>query len=176
MLGDRVAWSTIVTSNLDRVYDRALRMLNSISAANEITQATFVQAWERRSQYKGEHPISNWIMSICRRLCLDELRRRQRRLSDISMDDSPAAESAGAIRIEGGPSAKDLDMRLDLERALDKLDEMEREAFILVCVQGYTSDQAAAYVGTKPSTMRSRLSRAKKKLIELMDEYRSGRW
>jgi RNA polymerase sigma-70 factor (ECF subfamily) len=174
--GDRTALDIIVASSLERVYDRALRMLKSSSAAEDVTQLTFVRVMQNLSQYKGDRPLSNWIISICRNACLDELRRQQRHVGDALIDDPSCHPSTGPIQLQKGVTAEDLSIRLDLEKALDALDEVEREAFILICVRGHTSKEAAEYIGVEPSTVRSRVARAKRQLIVLMDEYRGGQW
>ena len=66
-------------------------------------------------------------------------------------------------------------VQVDIEHALDSLGEEEREAFVLMKVAGYTSAEAAKLVGVAPTTIRSRMARARERLARLLAGYDEDR-
>jgi RNA polymerase sigma-70 factor (ECF subfamily) len=169
--GDESAWEVIVMRNYDDVWDLSVNIMRDRTAAEDVLQDTFLAARRKLEQYRGECPLRNWIFTICRNRCRDEFRRRGRRSRDVSMD-SGESDSAGrpVVVMEGAEDA--WVRRQDLDRALDRLGDEEREAFVLMKAMEYSSEKAAKLVGVAPSTMRSRLGRAREQLATWLDEYR----
>lgn len=151
--GDDVAFETLVRRHTATVWRFARTMTPDDHAAEEIVQDTFMKAYRGLGSYRGEGAITTWLYSICRRTAID--RGRGRSAVVVALD---AARSVPARDLAA-------DDRVVLEAAIASLPEEEREAFVLSAVLGYSQEEAAALVGIPASTMRSRMSRARTRLL-----------
>lgn len=158
--GDERAFESLVRLHTDAAWRMARSMLGDHFAAQEAVQDTFVKAYRNLHSFRGEAKVSTWLLAICHRTCIDRLRLR--RHSVVSLDEA---------RREQAPNDP-TDLRLAVENALAALPGDEREAFTLVEVVGHTREEAAAIVGVPASTMRSRVARARQKLVQALGDAR----
>lgn len=155
--GDDAAFEVIVRRHTDAVWRLARSLVSDDATAEEAVQDTFVKAYRALPTFRGDAAVSTWLHAICARTCLD--RRRRRRLESVPLDDAATAAAAS------GPAPSGVEDRIVLDAAIAQLPDDERIAFTLVSVLGYAHDEAAAIVGSVPSTMRSRLARARTRLV-----------
>ena len=151
-----MAFETVVRRHTDAVWRFARSMVRDDATAEDIVQETFLKAHRGLSSYRGESAVTTWLYAICRRIVIDHGRRSAHVL--VPLD--------GASVIAG--SADRPEDRLDLEAAMAALPAEEREAFVLAVVLGYSQEEAAGVVGIPASTMRSRVSRARMRLVEAL--------
>ena len=149
------------------VYNHAFRLTGSWSLAEEIVQATFLTAWQRRADIRliDGSPLP-WLLVTAGNHARTEQRtltRWRRRLLH-----SPAAEATG-------DPADDVAGRLDDERqmrgvldAMGRLPRAEREAVALCLWSGVGYPEAAAVLGISETAVRSRVSRARSRLTRLL--------
>jgi RNA polymerase sigma-70 factor (ECF subfamily) len=178
---DAVAWGTLVGIVSDDLWRLASHFAEGDrETAADLVQQTYLKAQQSLGQLRDHGRFRNWIRVICRRCWLDQIDERKRHSRDVSMDGlSPYDASADALdrrlnAMAACPNRSPEDgwiARLDLERALDRLQEDERQAFLLIKRIGVTSEEAAEIVGVPASTMRSRLGRARAKLADPLEEY-----
>ncbi len=160
--GDREAFALLYHRYKPDVWNLAYLTLRDIHEAEDSLQETFVKALRALSSSGEIASVRPWLLTICRNVCLDRLRAEQRRPS-VSLDDERLPELTAT-------AADDLSM-LDFRRALAQLAPEDREAFMLVDVLGYRSHEAAAILAVAaPSTLRSRLSRARRQLAPLISD------
>lgn len=159
--GDDAAFELLVRRHTDAAWRMARSMLRDDFAAEEAVQDTFLKAHRNLHTFRGDAKVSTWLLSICRRSCLDRLRLK--RHETVELDET---------RHEGGSEDR-TDLRLAVEQALKDLPDEEREAFVLVEVVGHTREEAADIVGVPPSTMRSRVSRARDRLARALGDARA---
>ncbi|HWH93564.1 MAG TPA: RNA polymerase sigma factor [Baekduia sp.] len=159
-LGDPEAFAVIYQRYKLDVWHLAWFTLRDHHDAEDVTQDTFLKAHRALGQYHRDGSLRAWLLTICRNACRDRLRAAQRH-DLVALDEELAALAAGG---EGAGGA-DRERHLDFHRALAALPEDEREAFLLVDVLGCHSDEAARIAGVRaPSTLRSRLARARRAL------------
>ena len=158
--GDDGAFEDLVRRHTDAAWRMARSMLRDDFAAEEAVQDTFLKAHRNLHTFRGDAKVSTWLLSICHRTCIDRLRRK--RLDVVSLED---------VRREKG-TEDHTDLKIAVEEALDGLPHDEREAFVLVEVVGHSREDAADIVGVPPSTMRSRVSRAREKLVRALGDAR----
>ncbi|HVT37633.1 MAG TPA: RNA polymerase sigma factor [Gemmatimonadaceae bacterium] len=163
-LGDDEAFSQLYDTHHRRVFALLLRLERDEMAAAEALQETFIQAWKGIRAFRGASGFGTWVHKIAVRTHLMRARRRARE----------------AVRIEGG-AAFDAAMYLvaarrampetsiDIERALARLPDGARHAAILCLVTGYSYADAAAILGVRIGTVKSRISRARTMLREMLD-------
>lgn len=136
----------------------SVSLLGGRKDAEDAVQQAALQAWQRRAQYDSQRPFKAWWFAILRNHCLDELRRRKRAPLPISDKNanlsSPADESV-------------LD-RVALERAMEKLPEMQREVLRLRYYGDLTYEEIAHVLGIPTGTVMSRLHLARKALTFLI--------
>jgi RNA polymerase sigma-70 factor (ECF subfamily) len=149
------------------VYNHAFRLTGSWSLAEEIVQATFLTAWQRRADIRltDGSPLP-WLLVTAGNHARTEQRtltRWRRRLLH-----APAAETAA-------DPADDVAGRLDDERrmrdvldAMRKLPPAEREAVALCLWSGVGYPEASAVLGISETAVRSRVSRARSRLTSLL--------
>jgi len=169
--GDLTAFNSLVVRFQDPVYALALRMLGSPPAAEDAAQEAFIRAWRRLDSFKGGR-FQSWLFTIVANLSRDELRRRARR-PQTSLDaarDDPDRPSLDPV--DGGPSpearAETGDLRDVLERALQQLPDDWREIVVLSDVHDLAYDEIARITQLPLGTVKSRLSRARGRLRDIL--------
>ena len=171
--GDLTAFNSLVLRFQDPVYGLTLRMLGDPASAEDVTQDAFIRAWQRFETFRGGS-FRSWLFTIAANRARDELRRRRRRPStslDEARDDPDRADLDPP---DAGPTAHDLveqaELRRALEAALRTLPDDWREIVVLADVQGLDYSEVAAVAGIPVGTVKSRLSRARGRLREVIRE------
>ncbi len=145
--GDDVAFGVLVRATQPAVW-RLCTSLGSPGVEEDLVQETYLRAIRSLPGFRFEVPFQGWLLSIARRVCADDVRRRtrQRRLAD-RLD-----RLAGDVVTVDHESVDDL---------LDGLDPERRDAFVLTQVLGLSYDEAAQVMGCPIGTVRSRVARAR---------------
>lgn len=134
--------------------------------AEDLAQETMLKAWAKRDQFKPGTNMRAWLFTILRNTYLSEIRKTKREVEDV--DGSIVAGLAEKPSQDGHMAM------LDFRDALEQLPDEQREALILIGASGFTYDEAAEIVGVAPGTIKSRVSRARQRLSELLGEDGSG--
>jgi RNA polymerase sigma factor (sigma-70 family) len=122
---------------------------------------TIERALSRRDQWKDGTRLDSWMYRIMRNIFIDE-RRASARRSETFVDEE-AGLSVGA---DGGQEAQvELSM---VDRAMSQLPADQREAVLLVMVEGYSYKEAAAIVDCPVGTLNSRLVRGRDALMAML--------
>jgi RNA polymerase sigma-70 factor, ECF subfamily len=175
--GERGAWALLVKCYTDRLWRLAFNLLYDRQLAGDIVHETFLKAQQNLTDFRGDGSVEAWLAQICRNCCTDENRRYKRTAAHATIKDVADSDMLSTRKspyVSGWPARTEEEWatRLTLEWAMDQVEDEEREAFILIKGMGYTSEEAARIAGVAPSTMRSRVGRAKSKLARLLREGR----
>lgn len=136
--------------------------------ADEIVQETVVAVYRQLLQLRSERAFWSWVSRISR----NELRQFYRK---TPVEPPPMPEQGhGRIEDELVSRMEARRIREELETGMDGLPPSQREAFELMALRQLTSSEAAAKLGTAPVTVRTNLSRARKKLAQWMSPSRSA--
>lgn len=166
--GDLAAFNELVVEYEAQVYNLCYRILGSAASAEDAAQDAFLSAWRNIEGFRGDS-FKPWLMRIAANQCRDELRRRGRRPSS-SLDS--ALEAGVPEPPANGPSPESTALNSELSRslqaALDQLPEDQRIAIVLCDVEGLDYSEIAGAMKTSLGTVKSRISRARLKLRELM--------
>jgi RNA polymerase sigma-70 factor, ECF subfamily len=128
--------------------------------ADDLVQETLAKAIANRDKYRPGTNLHAWLVTILRNQYYSEGRRRWREVSD--------AEGIHAARLTQKPGHDShLEMR-EFLGALQALPPDQREALILVGASGLSYEEAAAVIGTRIGTVKSRVSRARTRLEALL--------
>ena len=155
--GERAAQERLYRDFERAVYNLARRMTGDPDAALDVTQDTFIKAFARVHQFRGEAPFGLWLRSIAASEALMHL-RRGRYFMDLFTTDEVALQSVGREDVSNA----------DLEKALTLLPSVPRSVLWLYHVEGYTHVEIAAMCGKTVSFSKSQLSRAHQKLRNLL--------
>ena len=136
--------------------------------ADDLVQDTMMKAWAKQDSYQMGTNIKAWLFTILRNEFYSQMRKRGREVQD----------SDGIItgRVAVHPAQQgQVDLK-DFRAALEKLPEDQREAIILIGASGFSYEEAADICGCAVGTIKSRVSRARVKLQEILkvsgeDEY-----
>lgn len=125
---------------------------------DDLCQATVIRALEKRDLWQPGTRLDSWMMRMMRNIWIDETRARTRRSETF------VAEDAGLSA--GGSGGQEEAVTLDvIERGLRTLPDDQREAVLLVMVEGYSYKEAAGIVGCPVGTLNSRLVRGRDALL-----------
>ena len=152
--GDRIALAAFIRHAQPDVW-RFVSHLVGIDDADDITQDTFLRAWQALPAYRGDANARTWLLAIARRTCADAIRRRQRqrRLTLRLTAERPH------------PPERDRAEHWSLTELVELLDPQRREAFTLTQALGCSYTEAAAICGVPIGTIRSRVARARDDLV-----------
>jgi RNA polymerase sigma-70 factor, ECF subfamily len=164
-----VVFHRLVSRYQRRVYAVCYRVLGSSSDAEDATQETFLRVARNAHRYRGEAQVSTWIYRIARNVSTDQVRYHARRPS-TPVDD--LARVGTEPRTEDAVAASETAMTV--RHALAQLDERSRLLLVLVAVEGLSYAEAAEAVDLPVGTVKSRVSRARVRLGELLAERPDG--
>lgn len=142
-----------------RTFARSLT--GSAEIANDLVQEAVAKALANREKFKPGSNFEAWMVTILRNHYYSELRKRRR-----EVEDADGVHSAKLFVRAGQPD--NLEMQ-DFLNALQFLPEDQREALILVGAGGFSYHDVAEIVGAQIGTVKSRVSRARARLNELMN-------
>lgn len=126
--------------------------------AEDLTQETFVAAFQGQRSYSGRVPIRAWLAGIAVRRLRDSRPR-------------PKSVVLTALELPGTScTEREVPQRVVLASALSELSDAQQTAILLVLVQGMTYKEAAAALGEPEGTVKWRVSEASKKLRALLSE------
>ncbi len=160
--GEILAFEDLYRHHVGRVHALCLRMSRSHPEAEELTQRTFVRAWERLGSFRAESKLSTWLHRIAVNVVLEDRRSRERRESRIVTEDPSDLERAAA-------GSRDLDGSKDLENAIRGLPPAARMVFVLHDIEGYKHHEIAQLTGRAIGTCKAQLHRARRLLREALE-------
>jgi len=160
--GDTRAFETLYRTHVGRVYAVCLRMVADERRAAELTQDTFVRAWQHLDSFRGDSAFSSWLYRVTVNVVLVALRSRRRRRARLEpTDDWTRIDKAGPR-----PAA---DEALDLEQAIATLPTQARTVLVLHDLEGYRHKEIATLMGIAPGTSKAHLHRARQLLKRFLN-------
>ena len=167
--GDDTAFGELFARHRDRLWAVALRTTGNREDAADALQEAMIAAFRRADNFRGDAAVSTWLHRIVVNASLDRIRRRTVRaavaLEDDGMRDRPASPT-------DEPETRALagDLRRRVQAALALLPPEQRAALVLVDMEGYPVQEAAAVLEVPAGTVKSRCARGRRRLAELLGE------
>jgi len=173
--GNVGSFNQLVLSYQSMAYNVAYRILGDRDAAADATQDAFLSGFRAIGKFRGGS-FKSWLMRIVTNACYDQLRLKQRRPA-TSLDALLVLEPAPIRSLtDPGESPEEHAMRQELSRAIQvgigTLPPEQRVALILSDVQGLSYQEIAKATGASLGTVKSRLSRARGKMRDVLLEQR----
>ena len=160
--GDVEAFEVLYRQHAARLYTLACRMAGSPEDGEDLLQEIFLQAHRKLGSFKGDSAIGTWLYRLALNHCLDYVRSRQAKMSKLT-DTLDADASFQPTARRETPIA-----RIDLERAVARLPEGCREAFVLHDVEGFDHKEVGRLLGIAEGTSKSQVFKARMKLRGLL--------
>jgi RNA polymerase sigma-70 factor (ECF subfamily) len=138
----------------------AVSLAQNADKADDLVQETLVKAWDKQKSFQPGTNLKAWLFTILRNEFYSQMRKRGREVQDSD------GSMAGRLAVHPGQDgARDLQ---DFRRALKQLPEDQREAIILIGASGFSYEEAAEICGCAVGTIKSRVSRGRTRLTELL--------
>ena len=166
--GDDAAFDPLVQKYEKAIHALAWRKIGDFHYAEEITQDTFLRAYEKLSTLKNPNQFAGWLYVIANRLCLNWLQRHKPAMQ--SLENTPAEEIEKSSYIHYTSEQRkteDIEHRHEIaEKLLSKLPESERTVMTLHYLGEMTAKEISQFLGVSVNTITNRLWRARKRLRE----------
>jgi RNA polymerase sigma-70 factor (ECF subfamily) len=164
LAGDPRAERELYDAHVDRVFRLSCRISGDPHRAQDYTQETFIRAFRRLADFRGESALSTWLCAITVSVTLNGLRSQRRaREREVGLDEAPAI---GTRTVEADP-----DLKTRMTAAIDGLPEGYRTVFVMHDVEGYTHEEIATALGVQPGTSKAQLFRARAKLRTALADF-----
>lgn len=155
------SWRDEVVGLIPALRAFAWSLSHNGSDADDLVQDTLIKAWSNRDKFEPGTNLRAWLFTILRNTYYTSVLRRRREVRD------EMGEYAGALKT---PPTQDWSVALRaLQEALQQLPAEHREALILVGAAGLSYEEAAEICGCALGTIKSRVNRARVRLLKIMD-------
>jgi RNA polymerase sigma-70 factor (ECF subfamily) len=137
------------------------RLCGDAALADDLAQETFVYAWRRVGDFRGQGAFRSWLCQIAYRRFLQRRRRDKAALAreaEVMRD--------ATVSVDGRAS----DAQIDLERALAQVSPGQRAVLTLCLGEGFSHGEAAEALGLSIGTVKSHLARGREKVLSLFAE------
>src|SRR6185503_4261521 len=163
--GDLAAFEELYKAHAGKLFSVACRMLGNPADAEDLLQEIFLSAHRKLDGFRGESALGTWLYRLATNHCLDYLRSRAARTSQVTdaLDDERGVFEPGRAGL-----AERAITKMDLERALVQLPEGCRAAFLLHDVQGLEHREVAEALGIAEGTSKSQVHKARLRLRALL--------
>jgi RNA polymerase sigma factor (sigma-70 family) len=138
----------------------AFSLTRDADRADDLVQDTLVRAWAKADSFTAGTNLTAWLFTILRNLFYSEQRKRKREVED--------ADGKKAERLVSLPDQNARAELADFRTALVRLPAPQQEALMLIGAHGLSYEEAAEIVGVAIGTVKSRVNRARTRLVELL--------
>lgn len=156
----------LIQSQGPRLFSLCCRLCRSRGEAEDLYQETLLRGLEQREQLLAAENPGAYLTRICVNLYRDWARRRKL-LSFISMEDAPPPNLHGPFSTAGPEESLEQSL---VRQAVDTLPEPYRQTVLLYYFCDQSIQQAAAALGVRPGTVKSRLGRGREMLKEVLKD------
>jgi RNA polymerase sigma-70 factor (ECF subfamily) len=170
--GEAAAFDELVGERSGEIYGLLFRLTENSEEARDLTQETFLRAFQSISRFRGEADLRTWLYRIAINQARNRWRwwRRRRRDSTVSLDATQGQSNQTLIKTLAEPSENPEQQALAHERelalrsALQKVGRAYRETVILRDIEGFTYEEIATTLEINVGTVKSRLARGRQEL------------
>jgi len=171
--GKQEAFTLLVERYQKPIFNFIYRFYGNYELAQELTQETFLRCYQFLKSYDPERKFSTWLYTVAKNLCIDELKKR-RSAHEIPLDDVlpavDAKDAEGAADHNAQMECIRREEDFKLLEALQELPAAARTVLLLHYFQGLSYQEIGETLGLPVSTVKIRIFRAKKILLEKWHE------
>jgi RNA polymerase sigma-70 factor (ECF subfamily) len=171
--GDAAAFELLVNERSGEIYGLLYRLTENSEEARDLTQETFLRAFQSIDRFRGDSDLKTWIYRIAINQARNRWRwwRRRRRDSTVSIDSTDVngrPTLAATLRADSASDPEQETLAHERERALRTalggLRRIYREAVVLRDIEGFSYEEIAATLEISVGTVKSRLARGRQEL------------
>jgi RNA polymerase sigma-70 factor, ECF subfamily len=171
--GEAAAFNRLVEDRSGEIYGLLYRLTEDPEEARDLTQETFLRAFQSISRFRGEADLKTWLYRIAINQARNRWRwwRRRRRADTVSLETSESADGfpiglrlADNTQADPEQAALQRERESSLRKALRSLGSSYREAVILRDIEGLSYEEIAATLEISLGTVKSRLARGRLEL------------
>jgi len=176
--GDKEAFEELVRRHQRRVFAVAGGILRRREDVEDIAQQVFVKAYFSLKRFDQRAAFTTWLYKITVNECWDLLRKKKVRplLYESDLSEEQAQQFSATERLDSG--AQDVSDKLEaqqqVERLLQGLDERDRMMLILKEVEGFAIDEIAEILDLNANTVKVRLFRARRRIVNQVRRRKDG--
>jgi RNA polymerase sigma-70 factor (ECF subfamily) len=171
--GDADAFGALFSRHRDRLWAVALRTMGNPDDAADALQDGLIAAFRRAGSFRGEAAVTTWLHRVVVNACLDRIRAAKVRRAEALPDDLDSYGDRGSLATSApadpGDHALADERRRQVLAALASIPADQRAALVLVDMEGYPVAEVAEMLDCAVGTVKSRCSRGRARLAELLD-------
>jgi RNA polymerase sigma-70 factor (ECF subfamily) len=175
--GEAAAFEELVAERSGEIYGLLFRLTENSEEARDLTQETFLRAFQNIDRFRGEAEVRTWIYRIAINQARNRFRwwRRRRREATVSLDQKQGESGQSIISTLAEPAQNPEEQTLARERelalrsALQRLGQAYRETVILRDIEGFTYEEIAETLAINVGTVKSRLARGRQELRKKLE-------
>jgi RNA polymerase sigma-70 factor, ECF subfamily len=172
--GDSLAFGMLVRRHQRRIFRVAFHLVRSGAEAEDVTQETFVRAYQAIDRFDGRSEPFTWFYRIAVNLSLNMLRARKITRGSTPSDDprldALLMETRPGLGRDPATATQQKQLATALCEGIDALSETLRTTLILVCIDGLSHEDASKVLGCPEGTVAWRVHEARRKLREYLAE------
>ena len=165
LAGDRDAFDLLVRREFPRLYALLFRLTGNHEDAEDMTQESFIKAYQSLAYYRGEASFFTWIARIGIHLAHDRSRRAGRELPQLDFEDLDKAAISGLENLPEQAASRQ-ELALALAEGLRRLPKSLHTATVLRLLEGRDYQEVAQLTGLRSGTVRKQVMRSRKLLLE----------
>ena len=164
--GNDDAFSTLVQKYQKSVHALAWRKIRDFHYAEEITQDTFLKAYQKLSTLKNPHQFAGWLYVIANRLCINWLQRNKSAMQSLEETSGQEINQLTYERyVSEARESEATERRHEIvAKLLDRLPESERTVITLYYLGEMTAKEIGNFLGVSVNTIKSRIRRGRERL------------
>ena len=172
--GDIKAFEKLIEDHQKKVFNIALRMIGDYDEASELAQEAFLKAYKSIKSFKGDSLFSTWIYKITTNVCLDEIRRKRKKLISLDEDiEHDGSEFKRQIKDHSpGPEslAENNELKRMVKESINLLPEDYKIVIVLRDIQGFSYEEISRIIKCPIGTVKSRINRARRALKKILQK------
>ena len=168
--GDMQAHESLYRQYASAVYGLAFRVVGSRAAAEDVLQETFVEVIRKIANLRRDSEFTAWLRRIALNKSLMYLRSAWHRKARPWVSEEALAATHEPAQVSAIGFSHEVQLQVDLERALERLPAITRSVLWLHDVEGYTHQEIAQLMGKTTSFSKSQVARAHQRLQAMLDD------
>lgn len=169
--GDTQAFNGLVLRHQNSVSTLATRLLGNHREAEDVTQDTFLRAYERIEDFRGEAKFSTWLYRICHNLCVNHLKRTKNDPANDTGDKTLPEELAAPRSRSPDQMLMRKEQQHLVKQAFSHMTQEFREVLVLHHTTHLSYEEIAELLGLPVGTVQSRLHRGREEIKEHLRPY-----
>lgn len=174
--GDHNAFRRLFDRHKGRVIHFCYRFCGQRAVAEELAQETFLRVYKAAPGYRPEARFQTWLFKIAANVCLNEIRRLNRRRQengDESLESPPSMSGDGMVTAQDGPDEllEREEQQQMVRNAIDQLPEAQRAALLLRVEHEFSYREIGKQIGRSENHVRTLIHRGRNKIKEALSAY-----